>query len=129
MDPNPTPEAGVLLEDQLLTWQKTIDNASDENPFKATLDEDYNARASIQVGQWPIIHAIIGQTNIFENVRRRFSLGLAKCEINSPEFINTQSVFNAHLAKAQNIEFSVWVQEADALWHYGELPPEMCETR
>jgi hypothetical protein len=25
-------------------------------------------------------------------------------------------VFNAHLAKAQNIEFSVWVQEADSLW-------------
>jgi hypothetical protein len=78
----------------------------------------------MQVGQWPKIHAIIGQTNLFEDVRRKFSVGLAKFEVNSPEFIITQSVFNAHLAKAQNIEFSVWLREADALWRTLYEAPE-----
>jgi hypothetical protein len=124
MESNPTPEAGVLNEDQLIVWEKTIENASELCPFKAILVESYNARATMQVAQWPIIHAIIGQTNLFEDIRRKFSLGLAKFEVNSPEFINTQNVFNEHLAKAQNIEFSVWVREADALWRTLYEAPE-----
>jgi hypothetical protein len=69
-----------LYKDQVVTWKNTIDNASELYPFKAILVESYNALATMQVGQWPIISAIIGQTNLFEDVRRKFPLGLLKFE-------------------------------------------------
>ena len=61
----------------------------------------------MQVGQWPMVSALIGQSNLFEDIRRKFSLGLVKYEVNSPEFLNTQNVFNGHLAKVQTMEFSL----------------------
>lgn len=115
MDPVPT-DAGFLREDQILTWQKTIENTSDLCPFKTYLVEAFNARATMQIGQWPSISAIIGQSNLFEEVRIKFSLGLAKYDVNTPEFMNTQNMFNEHLAKVQNMEFALWFREADALW-------------
>ncbi len=77
-----TPEAVSLHPDQLLTWQKTIEKASDLCPLMAILVEFLKSRATMQVGQWPMISALVGQTNLFEDIRRKFSLGLAKYEVN-----------------------------------------------